>query len=97
MTTDYHSKPVLAGRVDADVKTWAQDEAKRRGLPFGDFLENLLVAERDRMVHHVANHPPVFLSAGDEQPQQAGKNCTHRNMRIGKGVCPDCKEWIVKS
>ena len=57
MATDYHTKPVLAGRVGADIKAWAQDEAKRREQPFGDFLENLLVAERDRMVDHVVDCP----------------------------------------
>lgn len=45
---DYHTKPVLAARVRADNKSWAQDEAKRRGQGVGDFLDTLLDAERDR-------------------------------------------------
>lgn len=27
----------------------------------------------------------------------ARKACRHPNMRISKGVCPDCQEWVVKS
>ena len=45
---DYHKKPVLAARVRADNKSWAQDEAERRGQGVGDFLDTLLDAERDR-------------------------------------------------
>ena len=32
---------------------------------------------------------PVFV-AGPEV------DCLHDNMRIGKGVCPDCKQWVTK-
>ena len=48
MTTDYHTKPVLAARVSAEIKTWARDEAERREQGLGDFLEDVLAAERDR-------------------------------------------------
>jgi hypothetical protein len=47
-TPDYHTKPVLSGRVDADVKAWVYEEAPRRGLGVGDFLNWVLAAERDR-------------------------------------------------
>ena len=47
--TDYHTKPVLAARVDASLKAWVRDEAKRRGQAVGDFLEEVLTAERDRL------------------------------------------------
>ena len=35
-----------------------------------------------------------FVAAEDEQPKQAGKNCTHRNMRMTKGICPDCHQPV---
>jgi hypothetical protein len=93
-STDYHSKPVFAIRVAADLRDWAKDEAKRRGQGVGDFLEDVLSAERDRVVNHVVNHPPVAVE--DEQPPAAGKNCKHKNMKLGKGVCPDCNEWVTR-
>lgn len=36
---------------------------------------------------------------GDAQPTApplAGKNCKHKNMKLSKGVCPDCSEWVTK-
>jgi hypothetical protein len=32
---------------------------------------------------------PVFLAGPDV-------DCAHENMRIRKGVCPDCKQWVTK-
>lgn len=94
--TDYHTKPLLGVRVDADLHAWGRAEAKRRGRRFGDFVAGLLAEERDR-VNHVANPAPaVFAAAEPGQPQTAGKNCKHKNMRGVKGVCPDCNDWVVK-
>lgn len=30
------------------------------------------------------------------QPSPAKKNCKHGRMRMTKGVCPDCGEWVSK-
>lgn len=30
-----------------------------------------------------------------EEP--AAKPCKHKGLKLSKGVCPDCKEWAVKS
>jgi hypothetical protein len=38
----------------------------------------------------------VFVAVGQEQPQPSGKNCAHRNMRLSKGSCPDCGEWVTR-
>jgi len=32
---------------------------------------------------------PVFLAGPDV-------DCVHENMRLRKGVCPDCKQWVTK-
>jgi hypothetical protein len=93
VATDYHSKPLLSCRVPAESLDWARGEAERRGEAFGDFMDGLIAAERDR-VNHVVDPAPVFLAAEDEQPEPARRNCKHRNMRGVKGVCPDCKEWV---
>lgn len=93
--TDYHSKPLLGVRVDAELQGWGRDEAKRRSQPFGDFVAGLFAAERDRMDNHVVNPAPaVFVAAEDDQPQQAAKNCQHPNFRGIKGVCHDCQQII---
>jgi hypothetical protein len=92
MGTDYHTKPNANVRVDAGNLAWARGEAKRRGQQFGDFMDGLIAAERDKVAGHVVDLPPV--AAGDEHPQQAGKSCAHRNMRISKGICPDCHQPV---
>jgi hypothetical protein len=92
MATDYHSKPLLAVRVPAESLDWARGEAERRGLPFGDFVDRLIASERERVDNHVVS--PVFLAAEDEQPEPARQNCKHRNMRMTKGVCPDCHQPV---
>ena len=91
MATDYHQRPVLSVRVDADLKEFAVAEAKRPGMTLGDVVGDALADLRaKRTVNHVVD--PVPVAAGDEQPQQAGQHCTHRNMRISKGICPDCHQ-----
>lgn len=47
--TDYHTKPVLAVRVPADLQNWARAEANRRGQRLGDFITGLLAAERAQL------------------------------------------------
>ena len=37
---------------------------------------------------------PVPVAA--DQSGKKGRTCKHRNMRMRKGVCPDCSEWVVK-
>jgi hypothetical protein len=38
-------------------------------------------------------HP---VPAPADQSGKKGRTCKHRNMRMRKGVCPDCNEWVVK-
>jgi hypothetical protein len=68
MTTDakeYHKRPVMSVRIHRESLDWARGEADRRGQPFGDFIDGLIVAERVQ-VHGCATSP---VAAGDEQPQ----------------------------
>jgi hypothetical protein len=44
---DYHKKPLLTARVPRESLDWARDEAERRDLPFGDFVDGLITAGRD--------------------------------------------------
>ena len=89
---DYHNKPLLGVRVDAELRDWGKAEAERRDQSFGDFVAGLFVDERERVANHVVD--PIFVAAEDEQPEPARRNCKHRNMKLGKGVCPDCKDWV---
>lgn len=90
MTTDYHAKPLIGARVPRESLDWARGEAERRGQPFGDFMDGLIVAERERVANHVVDP----IAAEDEQSAPVRKNCKHKNMRGVKGVCPDCQEWV---
>jgi len=65
---DYHTRPNANVRVDAGNLAWARAEAKRRGQPFGDFMDGLITAERDRMAA-----PPAPVAARKEQPKAKGK------------------------
>lgn len=40
----------------------------------------------------VASEPVPKVPAARRGP----KNCRHPNMRLSKGVCPDCSEWVSK-
>lgn len=40
----------------------------------------------------VASEPVPEVPAAKRGP----KNCKHPNMRLSKGVCPDCSEWVSK-
>ena len=40
--TDYHTRPVLSVRVKADLKEFAQDEAKRPGMTLGAVVDEAL-------------------------------------------------------
>ena len=31
----------------------------------------------------------------EPEPERTPKNCKHPNMRVSKGVCPDCCEWVA--
>ena len=92
--TDYHTRPVMSVRVDADLKEFAVTEAKRPGMTLGAVVDEALADLRaKRTVNHVVDH--AAAAGEDEQPEPARKkNCKHRNMRSVKGVCPDCKEWV---
>ena len=104
MPHDVHAKPQANFRLDPALLARLKDGAKRHGQTQADIVARGTAAELDRLdgiaITDAGYTPvpaePVFLAAGDEQPQQAGKNCKHRGMKLGKGVCPDCKEWVTK-
>jgi hypothetical protein len=50
---DYHTKPLLTARVPRESLDWARGEAERRGEAFGDFVDGLLIAERDRVAERL--------------------------------------------
>jgi hypothetical protein len=50
---DYHTKPLLTARVPRESLDWARGEAARRDQPFGDFVDGLLIAERDRVAERL--------------------------------------------
>jgi Recombination endonuclease VII len=69
---------------------------------------DVAVKENGELWHHWVRRPgvrrlcagtrstpdsPSVVTAEDEQPKPA-RNCKHRNMRMSKGVCPDCKDWV---
>ena len=33
----------------------------------------------------------------EHEPSRKPRNCKHTNMRMRKGVCPDCQEWVSAS
>ena len=68
-TADYHKRPVISARVSRESLDWAHGEANRRGQPFGDFMDGLITAERDRM----ASRPPALVAASQEQPKTTRK------------------------
>jgi hypothetical protein len=89
-----HKTPLLGWHPPAEDSAWVRAEAKRRDVDLKVVLNEMLSEYRAR---RSGNHPsaPVFLAAAeDEQPEPARRNCKHRNMRMSKGVCPDCKEWV---
>jgi hypothetical protein len=95
MATDYHKRPVMSVRVDAGLKEFADTEAKRPGMTLGGVVDEALADLRaKRAVNHVVDAAPA--AAEGEQPEPASKNCRHPNMRMSKGVCPDCNEWVTK-
>jgi len=63
--TDYHTKPLLTARVPRESLDWARGEAERRGQPFGDFVDGLIAAERDRVNYaDYCPHPPARVHKG---------------------------------
>lgn len=73
MATDYHRKPVLYCRVPAESLEWARGEAERREQPFGDFVDGLIAAERDRAVSPAVDPSPAAAEDGrPERPAHKG-------------------------
>jgi hypothetical protein len=67
--TDYHKRPVISARVSRESLDWAHGEADRRGQPFGDFMDGLITAERDR----VAGRKPPLVAARQEATASEGQ------------------------
>lgn len=61
-TKDYHNRPVLSVRVDADLKAFAVAEAKRTGMTLGDVVGEALA---DLRAKRTVNHGP------DDRPRRA--------------------------
>ena len=43
-----------------------------------------------------ARSEAVYVNTDTPEPERKPKNCKHPNMRMSKGVCPDCQEWVTK-
>ena len=101
MTGDRHAKDQLNIRVPADFLARLKADAKRHGTTQADIVVVGATAELDRRSGiatpadgYTPPAPAVFVAAEDEQPQQAGNNCKHRNMKMAKGICPDCHQPV---
>jgi len=102
-----HNNPFLGWNPPAGDSAWAREEAARRGVKLSTILTEALGEYRAKHQGGSPVSPPRarqrreatapaarFVAAEDEQPQSAGKNCTHRNMRMTKGICPDCQQAV---
>jgi hypothetical protein len=105
-----HNSRQTAFRLPEGLLAWLREHAEREGRTMTEIVTEALEAYRDRLSgittrittgpsrNNREAAPPVarFVAAEDEQPQPAGRNCKHRNMKLGKGVCPDCNEWVTR-
>ena len=85
----YHKRPVLSVRVDPGLKAFAVADAKRSGMTLGDVMGEALADLRAKWTVDA-----VPVAAEDEQPRAGGKTCKHPNMKLSKGVCPDCFQSV---
>jgi hypothetical protein len=73
----------------------AEIDAARGAVSRSEFLRTacLAVARRGqgKPVRLIDVPPKTTLL-----PPRIPKNCRHVGMRLSKGVCPDCSEWVVK-
>lgn len=67
--TDYHVKPVLSARVPRETLVWAQQEAGRRGLAFGDFVAAALDAVRQRTAEGPSSEQALIAALRLAVPQ----------------------------
>jgi hypothetical protein len=51
--------------------------------------------EAIRALAEASGVPLVPASELERPAARSPKNCKHPNMRIRKGVCPDCDEWVT--
>lgn len=96
-TGDRHAKAQLNVRIPPDLLTRLKDGAERHGQTITDISVRGITLELDRLdgLADPPPPPPPPVAALEDPPQQA-RNCKHRNMRMSKGVCPDCQEWVTK-
>ena len=69
--TDYHNRPVMSVRIDADLKEFALAEAKRPGVTLGAVVDEALADLRTKraQVNHVVD--PVVDPVVDRTPPRA--------------------------
>ena len=98
-----HVKDQVNLRLDPDLLARLRAGAKRHGQTMTAIVERGAAAELDRLDGiatatggYTQPEPAPVIAAEVEEPEPARKNCKHANMRMSKGVCPDCKDWVVK-
>ncbi len=98
MPPGVHAKDQTAFRLDPDLRARLKAASEEDDRTMTDCVSEAIADWLDRRVRittRVTTTPaPAFLAAEDEQPQHARKNCTHRNMKLSKGVCPDCYQPV---
>lgn len=96
------AKRLKTYRVDGDLDDAVAAKAASLGETVTDViiraLREYVTEPRPRTGHvAVAGSPPTMPP---EPPlprrKSASRNCSHVNMRLRKGFCPDCEEWAVK-
>ena len=106
---DRHKTKPKAVRMPDGLEAWYRERAAEEGQPVNSLLVAALEEYRARhdgattpvigyLIDGKVWHPSdvtIVRAAEDEQP--ARRNCKHRNMKLGKGVCPDCQEWVPGS
>ena len=105
---EYHKRPVLSARIDADLKAWALAEAKRPGVTLGAVVDEALADLRAKraQVNHVVDRsssrsrkprtdvasPAPLAAANPEQP--GDPDCPHPKARVHKGLCGACGTYV---
>jgi hypothetical protein len=103
MPHNVHSTRQTAFRIPEGLLAGAKDEAEREGLTLTAWVLAAITEKLARTETRVtASVPPAApvsppqaaRSAPASDPEPAAKNCRHRNLRMSKGICPDCHQPV---
>lgn len=103
MTTGRNKTPLVGWHPSAGLVAWLDSEVERRGGGRGvrsAILEEALAAYKQAMEPGNPQQRRVNAAISAEVAREAGevttaKPCTHRNLRMAKGVCPDCQVYVA--